>query len=158
MLSDIGFIPLKSSASSPLLNVNNENTNLVKAIILGGLWPRVARISMPKATFDQVASGSVQRDYVAKEIKIFDKNEGRVFLHPSSVLFGNASYKSPYLTYFSMTATSKTFLRDATEVSQGLPVFSFFFSAKYRYPPFFYPLRFRCMHCCSSEDRSRSTT
>ncbi len=117
MLSDIGFISLKSSAISPSLNVNSENTNLVKAIILGGLWPRVTRVSMPKATFDQVASGAVQRDYVAKEIKIFDKNEGRVFLHPSSVLFGNASYKSPYLAYFSMTATSKTFLRDATEVS-----------------------------------------
>ncbi|KAF8312159.1 P-loop containing nucleoside triphosphate hydrolase protein [Cantharellus anzutake] len=115
-LSDIGFIPLNASATSPYLNVNSDNTNLVKGVILGGLWPRATRISMPKATFDQVASGTVQRDHVAKEIKIFDKNEGRVFLHPGSVLFGNASYKSPYLAYFAMTATTKTFLRDATEV------------------------------------------
>jgi ATP-dependent RNA helicase DHX57 len=121
-LSDIGFVPLSATADSPSLNVNGENTNLIKAIILGGLWPRVARIALPKATFDRVAAGTVQREHVAKELKIFDKDEGRVFLHPSSVLFGIASYKSPFIAYFSMNATSKTFLRDATEVQQQDPI------------------------------------
>ena len=115
-LSDIGFIPLSAQATSPSLNFNGENTNLVKAVILGGLWPRVTRVALPKATFDQVAAGTVQRDHVAKEFKIYDKEEGRVFLHPSSVMFGVSAYKSPFLAYFSMTVTSKTFLRDATQV------------------------------------------
>jgi len=96
--------------------VNSENTNLVKAIVFGGLWPRIARVALPKATFDQVASGTVQRERVAKQFKMFVQDQGRVFLHPSSVLFGVASYKSPFLTYFSMSTTSKTFLRDATEI------------------------------------------
>lgn len=115
-LADIGFVPLSAKPTDPFLNVNGENTNLIKAIVFGGLWPRIARIALPKATFDQVAAGTVQRDYIAKEFKIYLQDQGRVFLHPSSVLFGVASYKSPFLTYFAMSTTSKTFLRDATEV------------------------------------------
>ena len=117
-LSDIGFVPLSATPDSPSLNVNGENTNVIKAVILGGLWPRVARIALPKATFDRVAAGTVQRDHLAKEFKIFDKDDGRVFLHPSSVLFGVSSYKSPFIACFSMNVTSKTYLRDATEVNQ----------------------------------------
>ena len=115
-LSDIGFVPLTATADLPSLNTNGENINLIKAVILGGLWPRVARIALPKASFDRVAAGTVQREHMAKEFKIFVKDEGRVFLHPSSVLFGISSYKSPFIAYFSMNVTSKTFLRDATEV------------------------------------------
>ncbi|KAF8323715.1 P-loop containing nucleoside triphosphate hydrolase protein [Clavulina sp. PMI_390] len=122
-LSDIGFVPLSAKATDPKLNVNNDNTNLVKAIIFGGLWPRIARVALPKATFDQVAAGTVLRDHVAKELKIYLQDQGRVFLHPSSTLFGVASYKSPFLTYFAMSTTSKTFLRDATEI----PVYALLF-------------------------------
>lgn len=47
---------------------------------------------------------------------------GRVFLHPSSILFKSANnLKAGFLTYFSRSVTSaavdtKVFLRDATEV------------------------------------------
>jgi ATP-dependent RNA helicase DHX57 len=51
----------------------------------------------------------------AKQIKLFDPT-GRVFLHPSSILFTETSFKPGYLTYFTKTETSKVFLRDATEV------------------------------------------
>lgn len=85
---------------------------------MGGLWPRIARVSLPRSAikFDRVQAGTVQRDNVAKEFKVFDLKEGRVFLHPASVLFGEAVWKSPFLTYFQKQATSKVFLRDATEV------------------------------------------
>jgi ATP-dependent RNA helicase DHX57 len=39
-----------------------------------------------------------------------------VFLHPASILFTNASWRSPFITYFGKHKTSKVFLRDATEV------------------------------------------
>jgi ATP-dependent RNA helicase DHX57 len=52
---------------------------------------------------------------VAKEIKFFD-HSGRVFLHPTSILFSESNFKPGYLTYFTKTETSKVFLRDATEV------------------------------------------
>ncbi|KII93616.1 hypothetical protein PLICRDRAFT_131582 [Plicaturopsis crispa FD-325 SS-3] len=117
-LSDLGFVPFSSTPSSPELNTNSGVTNLVKAIILGGLWPRVARVHLPKSAikFDKVQAGTVQRENVAKEFKMYDLREGRVFLHPGSVLFGAAAWKSPFLAYFSKHATTKVFLRDATEV------------------------------------------
>ncbi|KAJ7017484.1 P-loop containing nucleoside triphosphate hydrolase protein [Mycena alexandri] len=101
-LSDLGFIPL---ASTP------ANTNLIKAVVLGGLWPAVARVHLPKSAikFDRVSAGTVQRENIAKEFKMFDLREG-----PSS--FEAAAWKSPFLVYFHKHMTSKVFLRDATEI------------------------------------------
>ncbi|KZT27687.1 P-loop containing nucleoside triphosphate hydrolase protein [Neolentinus lepideus HHB14362 ss-1] len=117
-LAEIGFIPFSSKPTDTSLNVHSTNENLVKAIILGGLWPRVARVSLPKSAikFDRVQAGTVQRENLAKEYKMYDLKEGRVFLHPGSVLFGATAWKSPFLTYFQKHMTTKLFLRDATEV------------------------------------------
>ncbi|KAF9469778.1 P-loop containing nucleoside triphosphate hydrolase protein [Collybia nuda] len=117
-LADIGFIPSSSVPSTPSLNTNSKNTNLLKAIILGGLWPRVARVHLPQSAikFDKVQAGTVQRENTAREFKIYDLREGRVFLHPGSVLFGETAWKAPFLVYFHKYMSSKVFLRDATEV------------------------------------------
>ncbi|GLB35802.1 putative helicase associated domain (HA2) Add an annotation [Lyophyllum shimeji] len=117
-LADLGFIPLSSAPSSPALNKNSGNLNLIKAVILGGLWPRVARVHLPKdrIKFDKVQAGTIQRENTAKEYKIYDLREGRVFLHPGSVLFGEAAWKTPFLVYFHKYMSTKVFLRDATEV------------------------------------------
>lgn len=87
-------------------------------MVLGGLWPRVARVHLPKSAikFDRVSAGTVQRENMAKEFKMYDLREGRVFLHPTSILFEVAAWKSPFLVYFHKHMTSKVFLRDATEV------------------------------------------
>ncbi|KAF9074920.1 P-loop containing nucleoside triphosphate hydrolase protein [Rhodocollybia butyracea] len=117
-LATIGFVPLNSTPNSPELNTNSSNENLLKAVILGGLWPRVARVHLPKSAikFDKVQGGTVQRENTGKEFKFFDLRDGRVFLHPSSVLFGRASWKSPFVVYFQKVMTTKPFLRDVTEV------------------------------------------
>lgn len=118
-LAQIGFIPFDSTPSTPGLNSCSENTNLVKAVMLGGLWPRVARVHLPKDAikFDKVSAGTIQRENSAKEFKMYDLREGRVFLHPGSVLFGASAWKVPFLFYFHKHATSKVFLRDASEVT-----------------------------------------
>jgi ATP-dependent RNA helicase DHX57 len=72
--------------------------------------------------FNRIASGTIQREHEAKEVKYYTQGESggrgeRVFLHPGSVLFGNSTYKSKFLVYFAKTKTTKIFLRDATEVS-----------------------------------------
>lgn len=103
-------------SEDPRLNANKGNMNLVKAVIVGGLWPRIAKVVLPKAMFDKIAAGSQQREHQAKEVKYFDQREGRVFLHPSSVLFSQTTYKSRFLAYFTKVHTSKVFLRDVTEV------------------------------------------
>lgn len=124
-LAQLGFVPASTSSKpspggsgSGALNTNSTNTNLVKAVIVGGLWPRVARVHLPSSAikFDRVQAGTVQRSNTAKEYKMYDLREGRVFLHPASVLFNAAVWKSPFLAYFHKQMTSKVFLRDATEV------------------------------------------
>jgi ATP-dependent RNA helicase DHX57 len=59
-LSSIGFVPFRIQASDPSLNAHSTNENLVKAVILGGLWPRVARVSLPSSAikFDKIQAGS----------------------------------------------------------------------------------------------------
>jgi hypothetical protein len=113
-LSSLGFIASPKALQS--VNVNSSNHNLVKAIIVGGLYPRVARIALPTAQFERLQQGTIQKDHHAKEVKFFDQN-GRVFLHPTSILFAEAGgLKSGFVTYFAKAETSKVFLRDATEV------------------------------------------
>ncbi|EKM84037.1 hypothetical protein AGABI1DRAFT_51702 [Agaricus bisporus var. burnettii JB137-S8] len=117
-LEERGFLPPQCDPMDPTLNLHSENSNLLKAIILGGLWPRVVRVHLPRAAikFDQLQSGTIQRDNTAREFKMFDLREGRVFIHPGSVLFHCASWKSPFLVYFHKYQSSKIFLSDATEV------------------------------------------
>ncbi|KAG8901099.1 hypothetical protein FRC00_009093 [Tulasnella sp. 408] len=115
-LAGIGFVPIDSKPSDPSLNVHSANENLVKSVICGGLWPRVAMVSTPKQLFDKVKNKTVEREREAKDYKLFEKGE-RVFIHPQSVMFdGLGSHKSPFFVYFSKNMTSKVFLRDVTEV------------------------------------------
>ncbi|OCH95734.1 P-loop containing nucleoside triphosphate hydrolase protein [Obba rivulosa] len=117
-LSDLGFIPRSSRPDDASLNTNSANENLLKAVVLGGLWPRVARVHLPKSAikFDKIQAGTIQRENTAREFKIYDLKEGRVFLHPASTLFGVNTWRSSFLAYFQKQMTSKVFLRDATEV------------------------------------------
>ncbi|KAF5368409.1 hypothetical protein D9758_002162 [Tetrapyrgos nigripes] len=117
-LVSMGFISEDSDPSSANLNVNSSNLNLIKSIVLGGLWPRVARVQLPdkNVKFDKVQGGTVQRENAAKDYWFHDLGGGRVFLHPSSVLFEHTAWKSFLLVYFQKVETSKSFLRDATEI------------------------------------------
>ncbi|KAF7730393.1 hypothetical protein EC973_002199 [Apophysomyces ossiformis] len=112
-LEDIGFYQRSRKEN---YDTNAGNVNLLKSVIFGGLNPNLAKIRLPDAKFDKVLSGTVEREKEAREIKFYTKADGRVFLHPSSILFTNNSYNASYLTYFSRMTTSKTFLRDGTEV------------------------------------------
>jgi len=117
-LAETGFVDSSAGILNPALNVNKDNTNLVKSVILGGLWPQVAEVRLPKSAikFDQVAAGTVQRENSAAEFRVYDSNQERVFIHPTSVLFSEAAWKSPFVCYFTKHATKKTYLRDCTQV------------------------------------------
>jgi ATP-dependent RNA helicase DHX57 len=117
-LSERGLVPLSASSTAPHININSKNINLLKSVILGGLWPRICRVHLPRSAvkFDKVSAGTVRRENTAKEYKIFDIRDGRVFLHPASVLFHSATWRSPFLVYFNKHKTTKVFLRDATQV------------------------------------------
>lgn len=110
-LFEIGFIDRKDDHSK-----HCQNDNLVKAIIMAGLYPNIAKVKLPQTKFDKSISGTVEREHESREIRFFLKNEGRAFLHPSSILFSHSSYPTTFIAYFSKLATSKLFIRDATEV------------------------------------------
>jgi hypothetical protein len=60
-LSQIGF--LDSSASSlDKFSTNKGIDSLVKSVVVGGLYPRIARIATPEAMFKQIHAGTVQKD------------------------------------------------------------------------------------------------
>ncbi|KAM0754112.1 P-loop containing nucleoside triphosphate hydrolase protein [Meredithblackwellia eburnea MCA 4105] len=115
-LSDVGFVPFRSSASAEELNENSSNENLLKAILYAGTG-HLIKVKLPPSVFDKGLSGAIERDREAKEVKFFEK-EGRVFLHPTSLLFTETRFATPHpvITYFSKHVTTKAFLRDATEV------------------------------------------
>lgn len=125
-LTSLNLVPPGSTPLTPALNTHSAHTGLVKAVVLAGLWPRVARVALPKGAikFDRVQAGTVQRANEAREYKFYDVRVGdaggRVFVHPASVLFRAAEWKSPFVAYFQKQQTTKLFLRDATEVSKPL--------------------------------------
>ena len=124
-------MPAHAKPADAQLNAHAGAPNLVKAVVLGGLWPRVARVHLPRSAikFDRVQAGTVQRENSAREFRMYDVRARsgpgsgggggggeRVFVHPASVLFSAAAWRSPFLAYFQKQMTSKVFLRDATEV------------------------------------------
>ncbi|GMK54047.1 hypothetical protein CspeluHIS016_0106330 [Cutaneotrichosporon spelunceum] len=113
-LSQIGFLE-RGAPALAAASAHSADTNLVKAVLVGGLYPRVARIALPEAQFERLSHGTLQKDHEAKEVRFFDAS-GRVFLHPSSVMFAESGWRRGYVAYFSKAETSKVFLRDATDV------------------------------------------
>ncbi|TDL28076.1 P-loop containing nucleoside triphosphate hydrolase protein [Rickenella mellea] len=117
-LADTGFVPRDAKYMDTTMNTNSTCENVVKAVILGGFWPFVARVSLPKSAikFDKVQAGTVRRENDAREFKIFDISQERVFLHPSSILFSETMWTTPFVTFFRKQMTTKIFLRDVTQV------------------------------------------
>lgn len=119
-LKDAGIIPFDYNASANVprsqLNRHNDNTQLLRALVAGALSPQVARIDFPDKKFMASISGAVEMDPEARTIKYFSQENGRVFVHPSSILFDAQGFSgsAAYVSYFTKMATSKTFVRDLT--------------------------------------------
>lgn len=93
-----------------------RNTQLLRALIAAAFTPQVARIQYPDKKFASSVSGAVELDPEARSIKYFNQENGRVFVHPSSTLFGSQSFSgsAAYMSYFSIISTSKIFIRELT--------------------------------------------
>jgi HrpA-like RNA helicase len=119
-LKDAGILQVDYSDSEPgsAWNRNNGNRNVLRAIIAGAFQPQVAQISFPDKKFASSMTGTVEIDPDARTIKYFNQENGRVFIHPSSLLFSAQSYSgaAAYLSYFTKMATSKVFIRDLTRM------------------------------------------
>ncbi|OGM41547.1 hypothetical protein ABOM_010380 [Aspergillus bombycis] len=117
-LKDAGLLPVdySSDPADPRWNRNAGNRSLLRALIAGAFQPQIAQISFPDKKFMSSVTGTVEVDPDARTIKYFNQENGRVFIHPSSLLFSAQSYpgSAAYLSYFTKMATSKVFIRDLT--------------------------------------------
>jgi HrpA-like RNA helicase len=115
-LKDAGILPVAYTDASATWNRNASNRNLIRALVAGAFQPQVAQISFPDKKFASSVTGTVEVDPDARTIKYFNQENGRVFIHPSSILFSAQGYPSSvaYLSYFTKMATSKVFIRDLT--------------------------------------------
>ncbi|KAI9655924.1 MAG: hypothetical protein M1831_004769 [Alyxoria varia] len=130
-LQEVGFLPsnyfahpsgslqaTSQSPSSKYLNRNSASLSLLHSLVLSALQPQILRITYPPQKYTSTSSGAIPIDPSAKEIKFFSTQNNRVFVHPSSTLFGAQTLPTagggtaPFLTYFNKVETSKVFARE----------------------------------------------
>ena len=97
-------------------NAQNHNDALLRALIAASFNPQIARIQLPDKKYAAGIAGAVELDPSAREIKYFNQENGRVFVHPSSSLFSAQTFphNASFVAYFNKMATSKIFIRDLT--------------------------------------------
>jgi HrpA-like RNA helicase len=119
-LKEISFIPSSylstNTSTHGLYNKHNTNDALIRALIAASFSPQIARIQLPDKKFAAGIAGAVELDPEAREIKYFNQENGRIFVHPSSTLFSSQTFPSnaAFVAYFNKMATSKIFIRDIT--------------------------------------------
>ncbi|OLN95452.1 putative ATP-dependent RNA helicase ucp12 [Colletotrichum chlorophyti] len=113
-LGEIGIVETKEVTSTH--NQNRSGMTLLRALTASAFSPQIARIQYPDKKFTSTVSGAKELDPEARMIKYFAQETGRVFIHPSSTLFGSQGFSgnASFLSYFTMISTSKTFIRDLT--------------------------------------------
>ncbi|KAI9508352.1 P-loop containing nucleoside triphosphate hydrolase protein [Russula earlei] len=118
-LTTAGLVQPGQRASAPELNAHAGEPALLKALLLAALYPRIARIALPRQAvkFAHTASGAVARDVGANQWRATDMRGARVWVHPGSVQFSETRWRSGMVVSFERVETaSKVFLRDVTEV------------------------------------------
>jgi ATP-dependent RNA helicase DHX57 len=89
-LKEISFIPTSYASANPsthgIYNKQNANDALLRALIAASFSPQIARIQLPDKKFAAGIAGAVELDPEAREIKYFNQENGRVFVHPSRTL------------------------------------------------------------------------
>ncbi|XP_072320250.1 ATP-dependent DNA/RNA helicase DHX36 [Eucyclogobius newberryi] len=101
-LINAGFVSSKNP-KDPKSNVNSENEKLIKAVIVAGLYPKVAKIR---------PSHSKKRP-----VSVYTHTDGKVCIHPKSVNAEETEFNYHWLIYHLKMKTSSIFLYDCTEVS-----------------------------------------
>ncbi|KAL6479481.1 hypothetical protein MHYP_G00129140 [Metynnis hypsauchen] len=99
-----GFVSSKDP-KDPRANSNSDNEKLLKAVIVAGLYPKVAKIrpSLHKKR--------------PMPVKVYTKSDGKVCIHPKSVNAEETQFHYTWLIYHLKMRTSSIFLYDCTEVS-----------------------------------------
>lgn len=91
-------------------DTNADDARLVKAAVCAGFYPQVLRVDNPMPTFSKTHGGAFESD--SKGVpKVFERTQGRVFMHPTSVNMAANKFETGWLVYTDMVKTSKVFVR-----------------------------------------------
>ncbi|XP_075892371.1 ATP-dependent DNA/RNA helicase DHX36 [Nelusetta ayraudi] len=102
-LMHAGFVSSPDPKDS-MSNVNSDNEKLIKAVIVAGLYPKVAKI---RPSYSKKRPG----------VKVYTQADGKVCIHPKSVNSEETEFNYTWLIYHLKMRTSSIFLYDCTEVS-----------------------------------------
>eukprot|EP00041_Stephanoeca_diplocostata_P021833 m.515906 g.515906 ORF g.515906 m.515906 type:complete len:168 (+) comp21924_c0_seq10:65-568(+) len=112
----------KQAPNATNSNENAANTELVKAVLVAGLYPNIVKIEMPppQATRGgRKGSKAAPKPPKLKTRKLWESHapEEAVQIHPSSVLYSCTTFSQPFLTFHEKVKTSAVYVRDGTVVS-----------------------------------------
>lgn len=99
-----GFVSNKNP-KDPSANINSENEKLIKAVVVAGLYPKVAKIRI---------NPNRKRPMPPR---VYTKSDGKVCIHPKSVNAMEFQFRYTWLIYHLKMKTTSIFLYDCTEVS-----------------------------------------
>lgn len=125
-LQEVGFTP-SDRHLPPYYNDQDSNEPLIRAIIGAALSPNLAEIVFPEKVFKTSSSGAVEQDPESRGIKFFTEQDGRVFVHPISTMFGANKFvdDAHYISFGSKMSTSKLFINNITPLgTYGMVFFS----------------------------------
>jgi ATP-dependent RNA helicase DHX57 len=132
ILIDMGFVPPsyhhhknnsggdKSPSSTSHVDSYSSNYRVVKAALCSGLYPQLLRVEAPTAKYQKTLGGAFETDTDPSKMKFFDRERGRVFLHPASSNFSCGKFESGWLVYSEIVETGKVYVRETSMV----PVYS----------------------------------
>uniref|UniRef100_A0A3B5LWD9 ATP-dependent DNA/RNA helicase DHX36 n=1 Tax=Xiphophorus couchianus TaxID=32473 RepID=A0A3B5LWD9_9TELE len=102
-LMSAGFVSSRDPKDAKS-NINSDNEKLIKAVIVAGLYPKVAMI---RPSYSKKRPG----------VKVYTQTDGKVCIHPKSVNAEEREFNYTWLIYHLKMRTSSIFLYDCTEVS-----------------------------------------
>ena len=107
---------VQESADRADLDDQAHNGRIIKAVICAAFYPSLLRVAHPTQKYKETEGGTVEKDAEARTVKIFAREQGRVFIHPRSVNFSVGKYESGWLVYTSMVETSKVYVTESSMV------------------------------------------
>jgi ATP-dependent RNA helicase DHX57 len=115
-LVEIGIVSYPATTGARHSGQASISMPLIRALTASAFAPQIARIQFPDKKFAASMTGAVELDPEAKTIRYYTQENGRVFIHPSSTLFDHQGFSgnAAFVSYFTMMATSKIFVRDLT--------------------------------------------
>jgi ATP-dependent RNA helicase DHX57 len=131
VLAELGFVPrayvdavrgrdsAETRAARAHADAHAGSLRVVKAALAAGLYPNVLRVAHPESKYAPTAGGTIAVEAAAAAVRFFAREAGRVFLHPSSALFGCGAFDSPWLVYSDASehaASRRVYVRAATMV------------------------------------------